>query len=984
MSAMLCLLSALTAVIELQPEPQSAYLLERRLFALDHSIAVVVDDNATREDLAPLEPLFEALGFTPAIAPASRFDVGRRAIYIGEATVNRAFTHRSLRRYVVDPSRSRPGAYHLYIRRNGIILSGVDRAGMLSGVQTLIQMINSSRKAGLNHRGVLAVPQAEIHDAPDLPLRAIHARAPLSKSRLQAYAALKCNMIIFESNDFYNLTPERAALWRRMFEDARRLGIMAVPVFEPLRAAEALLRNQPAAVEGRSRIDRIVLHDDDWAAFTKRNIILTAESPVRVSAGNVPMRLRHDYLLSEGGLEAPFLESYSAPWMIRRLPYGNISHGETVMLTYSYAPPSSNALCPRAPETRAVLYEALDTLIRELRPPYIHGGFGDVTRLNQDLRCRDAGTDNARAFADMITTMRGIIADIRAETGMMVWADALLPPPPELRDHPESLHHAVEHLPGELLVVARLDAAMLSDTAYVEDILAWMNTRTLPPYVAVTGDAPDVYRLTGILAQYTEQMPGLIIMDAELYPGAAQAGLDRAWSLDSPRLPWPEILNGFFETSLWQPDFDEVKAAQTAYIEKRILEGVSPNTLREQYEAVSRRGPRDDEALRMASSLFEQLVRYLELEFAFATGDERSALRELAQVVRRYAALDPGLDADRAKRIMDTVQEQQLFVPAPILFGQPLAYYRPSTPAAGKHAYEIPARVEYADDKGQSEAKLDFLAQCGEIFRVDFETVNAHAVTVETSDDGVAFRTVEGRTLRAGNSQRGPFIFQQPTAARYLRLRVKAHGEDAVLREVRAFALKAQPRATCPFITGGEGASLTWPEGERVTGFLHIDGGRMAVAPTEIRLARNHTHLLIGIIAQDPMPHAVGAAMTQHDAPLWEEESVEIRLRPAGRSARRFLVNPLGARHDGMAVAANLDQWDAGWDGDWRVMAERTDTGWSATLMLPFAILGGAPDSGARWSANFLRHRNNVERECSIWAPGDAGHTLSYGTLVFE
>ena len=109
-----------------------------------------------------------------------------------------------------------------------------------------------------------------------------------------------------------------------------------------------------------------------------------------------------------------------------------------------------------------------------------------------------------------------------------------------------------------------------------------------------------------------------------------------------------------------------------------------------------------------------------------------------------------------------------------------------------------------------------------------------------------------------------------------------------------------------------------------------------------------------------------------------------MRIRPAGHPARRFVVNPLGTRHDGMAVAGNIEQWDAGWDGAWRVQAEKTSTGWTATLMIPFSILGGVPEGRAEWDVNFIRHRNNVEKETSAWTVSADSARLHYGTLVFE
>ena len=86
----------------------------------------------------------------------------------------------------------------------------------------------------------------------------------------------------------------------------------------------------------------------------------------------------------------------------------------------------------------------------------------------------------------------------------------------------------------------------------------------------------------------------------------------------------------------------------------------------------------------------------------------------------------------------------------------------------------------------------------------------------------------------------------------------------------------------------------------------------------------------------------------------------------------------MGTRHDAMAVASNLETWDSGWDGDWNVKAAPTDGGWTATVNIPIALLGKKAKPGDSWQINFVRHRNNVEKETSIWAAED------YGVLTFE
>ncbi|HDP34779.1 MAG TPA: hypothetical protein ENN29_06680, partial [Candidatus Hydrogenedentes bacterium] len=996
---------------ELFPAPQSAYMHEKKLFAIESILPVVAADGLEDRDMTFLEPLYNALGYEPTMTPASHFKAGARAFYIGVVTENVAFQHRSLRRYAPDPADARPETYHLTIDKNGIFLAGVDEAGVIRGVYTLAQIIRGAKDAGLNARGVPAVPHVEIRDYPDMALRAAYLRAPATSVLIQAFAALKCNMLIFEHDDFYDLRGESLELWRRVFDETREAGMTPAPVFQALRVPDAVVRKNPRAVEGRSRIDRLTLHGDDWAAFSRRHLIATAENPIRVAVDGQPMRFRRDYLLSEGGFEPPFSNPHVHPWMIRRVPGGAIPDGATATVTYSYAPPFSNALCPHASETRVLVGQALTQLLDGLNPSYIHGGFGDITRLNQDLRCRDKSNTHAETFAAAVKLLHTIAREINSDIHVMMWADALLPPPSAQGREAGGLHEAIQRMPSDALAIARFDANLCNTGGHADTVVQWLVNMNLPVYVSVEAEPPAA--AYGLLrrAQAAAVGTGMALMDANPLDPATRILLAKMWSADSQRLFWPEGLNDFFESALWSPGFSEIKDAQTRFLERRILAGEHPKALRDQFERFrdERRGALSMDApeARLAAALFEQLTRYLELEYEFARGNERDALRGLERLLRKWGDVDAEMEQDRLERILGTVRHQKLFPPASILIGRPLAYYRPVALPAGIWAYHAPAQITFVDEKGAAQAELDFLADCGGIFRIDFETVNASKVALFSSDDGARFTPVpvaqnvayadrrkssggsigpanSAQTALEGDDARAPLFPAKPVRSRYLRVLVEAKGEQAVLRDVRAFAVKSAPRTTVPMIAGTSPDRMEWPQSPRISGFLDAAEARLAVAPTEVRLARDSGHLFIGVMAQEPMPHAMGASITARDMPLWEEESVEVRIRPGNRPARRFLVNPLGAQHDGMAVADNINQWDAGWDGEWQARAEKTSTGWTATLMIPYTTLGMAPEPGDQWHINCMRHRNNVEKETSLWAVAPDRVGLHYGTMVFE
>src|SRR5262245_5031254 len=153
------------------------------------------------------------------------------------------------------------------------------------------------------------------------------------------------------------------------------------------------------------------------------------------------------------------------------------------------------------------------------------------------------------------------------------------------------------------------------------------------------------------------------------------------------------------------------------------------------------------------------------------------------------------------------------------------------------------------------------------------------------------------------------------------------------------------------------------------------DGGD-PLYPTRVRLPEDGARLFVRFDCADP---DVWATHTEHDAPLWEEEVVEIFLAGGGEVPTAYFeieVNPLGALFD--AKVLNPDgrratmRVDLGWNPPGlraRVIRD-APTGWTAEIALPWAecFPDGTP---SLLRANFFR----IERpragppEHSCWSP---------------
>lgn len=152
-----------------------------------------------------------------------------------------------------------------------------------------------------------------------------------------------------------------------------------------------------------------------------------------------------------------------------------------------------------------------------------------------------------------------------------------------------------------------------------------------------------------------------------------------------------------------------------------------------------------------------------------------------------------------------------------------------------------------------------------------------------------------------------------------------------------------------------------------------------AAAPkqgTEVRAAWSEEEWRLLFIADDTDPWAT---MTQRDAPLYEEETIEVFFDSVGdlESYFEIEVNPLGTVLD-LVLRKSRSGYKA--DRAWqceglRTLVRRHDGGWSAEMAIPFAsVTNSPPRTGSRWRANFCRidrpsRDGTLPRELTSWSP---------------
>ncbi len=189
-------------------------------------------------------------------------------------------------------------------------------------------------------------------------------------------------------------------------------------------------------------------------------------------------------------------------------------------------------------------------------------------------------------------------------------------------------------------------------------------------------------------------------------------------------------------------------------------------------------------------------------------------------------------------------------------------------------------------------------------------------------------------------------------------------------------------RVTAPPAIDGKLDDTVWQSLPEATGFRVLKAEGFAYRkPTSFRIGWSSDALYLAARCKEPFSRLI-KPLTGDCEPLWDDDSLEVFLTPAGADYYQLISNTAGARWNGKNGEAAETVWD------WTAKAQVSGDDWCLELRIPFAVVGRTPQEGDTWKFNVARNVTGEPRSerFSSWAPVQRGFgdVANFASLSFR
>lgn len=189
-------------------------------------------------------------------------------------------------------------------------------------------------------------------------------------------------------------------------------------------------------------------------------------------------------------------------------------------------------------------------------------------------------------------------------------------------------------------------------------------------------------------------------------------------------------------------------------------------------------------------------------------------------------------------------------------------------------------------------------------------------------------------------------------------------------------------RLDSPPTVDGSIEDATWQALPEAVGFHRLKTDRFACQkPTSFRIGWSADSLYLAVRCKEPFSRLL-SPLTADGEPLWDDDSIEVFLVPAGGDYFQLIANTAGARWNGRTSGGSDKVWA------WTAKARIVGDDWCLEERIPFAVLGATPTEGDTWQFNVARNLTcgPAEERFSSWAPVKEGFAdvAHFAALAFR
>jgi len=195
-------------------------------------------------------------------------------------------------------------------------------------------------------------------------------------------------------------------------------------------------------------------------------------------------------------------------------------------------------------------------------------------------------------------------------------------------------------------------------------------------------------------------------------------------------------------------------------------------------------------------------------------------------------------------------------------------------------------------------------------------------------------------------------------------------------------------RAAAPPKIDGDLSEEAWKSAQRLGPFVRPGSSTPASEQTDVLVTCDDQALYFGITCwesrMDGLVAEYAAGPAARDAPVVDDDSVEIFLQPARGPTWHFAVNVLGAMFDSLVMSD--DHEDSKLNPAWKAVTARRSNRWIVEAAIPLkSMVADPPPPGAAWAFNVIRNEKphgETSALCPLAGSGSLRPEQS-GRLIF-